>query len=208
MNHPFDEISMEFRFKIPFIFHSKNVLLSPCYILTFSSMHIHKFYVRNVCTPAKYSYFNGLQSILLNLELFPPVYATYDLGFLEKTRKVTSTWLYTRIRSETRGVPLAREWRRRIKVENGHNDNNNRALGVCESRRLYREWAGPPMARRLDSNEEHRGRPYNRIGISPCHRNFMESDGARTATPWSPPTPTITLCGVCSSVSPREYAVS
>lgn len=33
-----------------------------------------------------------------------------------------------------------------MKVENGRDDNNNRALGVCESRRLYREWAGPPMA--------------------------------------------------------------
>lgn len=51
-----------------------------------------------------------------------------------------------------------------------------RVEGCIASRRGHR-WQAPRFQRGV------RGRPYNWIGISLCHGNLMESDGARTAAP-------------------------
>lgn len=189
MNHLFDEI-LEFQYKIPFIFHLKNLLCPIIFFLLHPNLlkHIYKFYTRNICTPTKYSPLNDLQSIL------PNILSNYSLLFTQYTisdssKRVTSTWPYTRIRSK-REVFHWREsgggWRWRTAamiIITGH-WGCARVEGCIVSGRGHR-WQAPRFQR---------GRPYNRIGISLCHRNLMESDGARTATSWSPPTPTIILC--------------
>lgn len=100
MNHLFDEI-LEFQFKIPFIFRLKKSTISyyvllypPCYILTLSRMHIYKFYARNICTSAKYSQWSTVYS---SQHWTIPSCLRNELGF---SKRVTSTWLYTRIRSK------------------------------------------------------------------------------------------------------------
>lgn len=102
MNYLFDEI-LEFQFKIPFIFRLKiyYILLRP----TISSL----LYLN----PLKHAYLQILRAKHLHIgEIFSMIYSLFsptlnhsllfvvvrnELGF---SKRVTSTWLYTRIRSK------------------------------------------------------------------------------------------------------------